>query len=118
VNRPESMDTPIGEILTPAGLRAAAEAALTDFIYEHGSDFDEAAWPGFVALRAALSGRAALAGAAEPPELDVERLQSALWALMKRDGWRISTGLDDLPPNAVVDRIAAEYARLTRKETP
>jgi hypothetical protein len=48
----------------------------------------------------------------------VERLQSALWALMKRDGWRISTGLDDLPPNAVVDRIAAEYARLTRKETP
>jgi hypothetical protein len=35
-------------------LRDAANAALTDFIYEHGSDFDPVKWPGFAALRAAL----------------------------------------------------------------
>jgi hypothetical protein len=109
VNRPESMDTPIGEILTPAGLRAAAEAALTDFIYEHGSDFDEAAWPGFVALRAALSGRAALAGAAEPPELDVERLARAI---QRWNQLGYSTTMQ------AARELAAEYARLTREETP
>jgi hypothetical protein len=48
--------------------------------------------------------------------LDVERLQAALWNLMKRDGWRIATGYDDLPPNAVVESIAREYAALAETE--
>lgn len=31
-----------------------ADAGLTDFVYAHGSDFDEAAWPGMASLRAVL----------------------------------------------------------------
>ena len=39
------------------GLRAYAEAALTDFIAEHGSDFDGREWPGMAALRSVLDAR-------------------------------------------------------------
>ena len=50
---------PVEAVLVPPpaapGLREAGEAALTDFIYEHGSDFDEGMWPGMAALRAALA---------------------------------------------------------------
>ena len=35
-------------------VESAAEAALTDFVYEHGSDFDAVEWPGMAALRAVL----------------------------------------------------------------
>ena len=36
------------------GLREAADAALTEFVDEHGSDFDAQYWPGMAAIRAAL----------------------------------------------------------------
>ena len=31
-------------------LQEIADAALTDFVYAHGSDFDRAEWPGMAAL--------------------------------------------------------------------
>ncbi len=41
--------------MTEPTLREAAEAAMTDFVFANGSDFNEAEWPGFAALRAALA---------------------------------------------------------------
>jgi hypothetical protein len=35
-------------------LEYLADAALTGFIFQHGSDFDEVTWPEFAALRTAL----------------------------------------------------------------
>jgi hypothetical protein len=36
------------------GLREAAEAALTDFVFVHGSDFDAVEFPGMAWLRSLL----------------------------------------------------------------
>ena len=56
----------------------AADAALTDFIAEKGSDFDEGEYPGFAYLRYTLGQGPEVARPAEPGTLDVERLAKAI----------------------------------------